>query len=48
MARVTHHYLPDILCDLAALVGRHTVIVSAMNGIESEARIGEADDRGPY
>ena len=35
-----HHHLPDALGDIAAVVGRDTVILSVMNGLESEATIG--------
>jgi 2-dehydropantoate 2-reductase len=35
-----HHHLAGALEDIAAVVGRDTVILSVMNGLESEATIG--------
>ena len=35
-----HHHLPDGIHDIAQLVGDHTTIVSAMNGLDSEEYIG--------
>ncbi len=35
-----HHHLAGALGDIAAVVGRDTVVLSVMNGLESEATIG--------
>jgi 2-dehydropantoate 2-reductase len=42
LVALKHHHLVDAIGDIAALVGEHTVILSVMNGLESEATIGAA------
>jgi 2-dehydropantoate 2-reductase len=37
---VKHHHLPEAIQDMKNRVGDHTVILSVMNGIESEEQIG--------
>lgn len=37
---VKHHHLPEAIQDMRNRVGDHTVILSVMNGIESEEQIG--------
>jgi 2-dehydropantoate 2-reductase len=39
---VKHHHLPEAIQDMKNRVGDHTVILSVMNGIESEEQIGAA------
>jgi 2-dehydropantoate 2-reductase len=40
LVAVKHHYLEDAIRDISNRVGENTVILSVMNGIESEAQIG--------
>ncbi len=42
LVALKHHHLADAVGDIAALAGEHTVILSVMNGLESEATIGAA------
>ncbi len=37
---VKHHHLPEAIQDMKKRIGDHTVILSVMNGIESEEQIG--------
>ena len=39
---VKHHHLPEAIQDMKNRVGDHTLILSVMNGIESEEQIGAA------
>jgi 2-dehydropantoate 2-reductase len=40
LVALKHHHLPEGVHDIAQLVGDHTTIVSAMNGLDSEEVIG--------
>ena len=40
LVALKHHHLPDALQDIKALVGDDTIILSVMNGLESEEIIG--------
>ena len=40
LVALKHHHLAGAVGDIAALVGRHTTILSVMNGLESEQAIG--------
>jgi len=42
LVALKHHHLESAVGDIAALVGRDTAILSVMNGLESEATIGDA------
>jgi 2-dehydropantoate 2-reductase len=42
LVAIKHHHLAGAVDDIAALAGRHTTILSVMNGLESEAIIGAA------
>ncbi len=42
LVALKHHHLAGAVEDIRALVGENTVILSVMNGLESEAIIGEA------
>ena len=37
---VKHHHLPEAIQDMKNRIGEHTVVLSVMNGIESEEQIG--------
>jgi len=40
LVAVKHHHLPEAIQDMTNRIGDHTVILSVMNGIESEEQIG--------
>jgi 2-dehydropantoate 2-reductase len=40
LVAVKHHHLKQAIDDIANRVGEHTIILSVMNGIDSEAQIG--------
>ena len=40
LVAVKHHHLPEAIQDMKNRIGDHTVILSVMNGIESEEQIG--------
>jgi 2-dehydropantoate 2-reductase len=42
MVAVKNHHLPQAILDMRNLVGDHTVLLSVMNGIESEEQLGAA------
>ena len=42
LVALKHHHLAGAVNDIAALVGKHTAILSVMNGLESEETIGAA------
>ena len=42
MIAVKHHQLDNAICDIKNSIGEETTIISVMNGIDSEAKIGAA------
>lgn len=42
LVALKHHHLADAVGDIAALTGKNTIILSVMNGLESEETIGAA------
>lgn len=45
LVAVKHHHLESAVKDMGPLVGEGTILLSVMNGIESEERLGEAFGR---
>jgi 2-dehydropantoate 2-reductase len=41
LVALKHHHLPDAVEDIKALVGKDTIVLSVMNGLESEEIIGD-------